>query len=274
LFLGGVQINLLKFSRISRKAKKIPGFTFLYRKIGIPVATFFLKANLLILDYKYNSNGLITDRNCEFIENPRFKKAFKAGLKQWPIAKGGEWTYHLNFWAIEHASKLEGDFVECGVFRGKSAMANMTYINFDKMKGRKYYLFDTYEGLDPKVSSKQELKDWEGYYNDTYEFVKRSFKKFSGTVVVRGSVPNSLKKVKIDKVAYLSLDMNTIIPEVEAMKYFWPKLVSGGIIILDDYAGSSIDVNIKQKRAHDNFAKSVGVSIFTLPSGQGMIIKP
>lgn len=47
--------------------------------------------------------------------------------------------------------------------------------------------------------------------------------------------------------------------------------IPGGIIVLDDYRS-----NEKQKEAHDQFAKLVGVKILSLPTptANGIIIKP
>ena len=65
--------------------------------------------------------------------------------------------------------------------------------------------------------------------------------------------------------------MNCVQPEVAAMEYFWPKLVAGGVVILDDYGFSGHEA---QKRAADQFAASVGARILSLPTGQGLLIKP
>ena len=66
--------------------------------------------------------------------------------------------------------------------------------------------------------------------------------------------------------------MNCVAPEIEALQYFWPKIVPGGLIILDDYGwGGTHD---SQKEAQEAFAESVDVKILTLPTGQGLIIKP
>ena len=68
------------------------------------------------------------------------------------------------------------------------------------------------------------------------------------------------------------MDMNCVKPEFDALNFFWDKMVSGGIIILDDYgyANSTND----QKAIHDKFANSKGVKILSLPTCQGLLIKP
>ena len=70
---------------------------------------------------------------------------------------------------------------------------------------------------------------------------------------------------------FLSIDMNCVQPEVDALNFFWDKMVPGGLIVLDDYGfGNS---NHEQKKAHDEFATSKNVEILSLPTCQGLIIK-
>ena len=55
------------------------------------------------------------------------------------------------------------------------------------------------------------------------------------------------------------------------MRSFWPKLVPGGIVLFDDYAYYK---HTPQKTALDSWADSVGVQILSVPTGQGLLIKP
>ena len=84
-------------------------------------------------------------------------------------------------------------------------------------------------------------------------------------------MPNSFSEVEIDHVAYLSIDMNITFPERKAIEFFWPKLSSGAMVILDDYGWEGYE---DQKQSMDEFALSVGVEILSLPTGQGLVIKP
>ena len=69
--------------------------------------------------------------------------------------------------------------------------------------------------------------------------------------------------------------MNCAYPEVAAVEYFYDKLVPGGIILLDDYGFSANNKEyIHQKNAHDELARKKGIQILSLPTGQGMIVKP
>jgi len=65
--------------------------------------------------------------------------------------------------------------------------------------------------------------------------------------------------------------MNTAVPEIAAMDYFWDKMVSGAMIVLDDYGYPGC---LNQKIEHDKWATSKDVKILSLPTCQGLIIKP
>ena len=89
--------------------------------------------------------------------------------------------------------------------------------------------------------------------------------------MIKGVVPESLETVNISKVAYLSIDMNCAPPEKAALEYFWPKLSSGGVIVLDDFGWKGHE---EQKIMAENFAAERSLEILNLPTGQEVIIKP
>jgi hypothetical protein len=242
----------------------------------LEIARVVIKKPLIILlsvflgRVTYFMMGTITNKNCDFQKEPKFAEAYKAAMKQQYMPDTDIWRYHVNHWAICQAMKLEGDFVECGVYKGSTAMSNMVYIDFKLVKNRKYYLFDTFDGLDKEIATKDEYSRLKDHYPDCYQFVVDSFKKYPNVVIVKGSVPSTLSQVRIDKVSYLSIDMNCAFAEYEAMQYFWGKMVKGGIIVLDDYGWAMCE---NQKIAADRFALEVGTEILSLPNGQGLIIK-
>ena len=108
-------------------------------------------------------------------------------------------------------------------------------------------------------------------YEDCYTIAKSNFSEFDRAMLVKGEVPDSLTKVDIEAVSYLSLDMNIAEPEVAALEHFWDKLVSGGIVIFDDYGWNHYR---EQYDAINAISKRFGVMVATLPTGQGILIKP
>ena len=186
-----------------------------------------------------------------------------------------EWRVHVLLWAAEHAAKLEGDFVECGVNTGIYSLAVCEYLNFNQL-AKSFYLFDTFEGLPLEQVTQAEkelgrLEESARYYSDCYDIARRNFAPFPKAQLIRGKVPTTLGRVNIKNVCYLSIDMNLVEPEIAAIEYFWDRLSPGAPVILDDYGWTSY---APQKAAMDHFADTKEVSILNLPTGQGLILKP
>lgn len=228
-------------------------------------------------DITYAQDQLYTYNNADFMKDPRFVKSYRLGKE----TEAGNlltdndihWRIHVLCWAASQAKHLPGDFVDCGVNTGIFARAVVNYIDFQKLNKR-YYLLDTFNGMDPKFSSKYEMarnrKLGYGQNKDLYSQVKKTFSKYA-VEIIKGSIPESLSQVKTKRVCFLSIDMNCAKPEIKALNYFWPKMTKGGIIILDDYGYPGC---LSQKKGHDAFAKSKKIEILSLPTCQGLIIKP
>ena len=59
----------------------------------------------------------------------------------------------LIVWAAEIGLKLEGDFVECGCYKGTTAKVVHEYLEFSKIKDKRYFLYDLFEHLDESFST-------------------------------------------------------------------------------------------------------------------------
>ena len=221
----------------------------------------------------YNQDGLATIHNCEFMREPRFAAAYALGKATGSWGNVDiQWRAYVVCWAAQQALALAGDFVECGVNRGGYARTVIAYTGFDRLP-RRFYLLDTFAGLVEKYISDDErrLGIRAGGYVECYDAARQTFAPFPNVTLVRGAVPETLSGVRPEKVAFLSLDMNCAAPEVAAAKYFWDKLATGAVIVLDDYGWPG---QINQKQAFDGFAAERGVQVLALPTGQGLIIKP
>lgn len=228
----------------------------------------------------YREDGLYTVHNHEFITEPTFVAAFERGLRASGGAMYGPWRIHVALWAARNAASLAGDFVECGVGHGVMSTAVMQALNWNTLN-RTFYLLDTFAGLDIRYLTEAERSAGriafnqrnlaDGHYATSVEAVRARFAEWQRVEIIKGSVPDTLDQVKAERVAYLHLDMNCAAPEVAAANYFWPRLVDGAFLLLDDYAYSGYR---PQKLAMDEFAATKGVAVLSLPTGQGLIIKP
>ncbi|HJU15697.1 MAG TPA: TylF/MycF/NovP-related O-methyltransferase [Stellaceae bacterium] len=243
-------------------------------------ARFVLPPFLMTLGYMlyrargaYFQDGLLTVHNSDFRIDRRFREAYQLGKATGSWGRQDvEWRAYICCWAAWSVCSKDGDFVECGVNRGGYSRAVMHYVDFESLD-KKFWLLDTYEGLASHLISEDErhLGILPGGYSPCHEYVKKIFDSIPRVNIIKGVVPDTLSQVKSNRVCYISIDMNNAAPEIAAAEYFWDRLISGGIIVLDDYGWRK---HINQKIAFDKFADERGVKVLCLPTGQGLIFKP
>ncbi len=218
------------------------------------------------------------NRDLDFLRDETFCRAYRKGIQSDHRLAGPdiidihiEYRIAMCCWAAWHCRTLPGDFVECGTNTGIMSLAICEYINFNAT-GKHFYLFDTYEGIpaDQILSGEEHAHDQNQNYRSCYEIARRNFTPYPQAVLIKGKIPESLAYQKVEKICYLMLDMNIVTPELKALEFFWDKVVPGGIVLFDDYGWLGYGA---QKKAHDEFAKSKGLKIFNLPTGQGMLLK-
>jgi hypothetical protein len=221
----------------------------------------------------YNQDGLISIHNADFLRDARFVAAYRRGATAAGADYSFHWRVHIGLWAAGHAARLPGDFVECGVNRGFMSSAVMHHLDWNSL-GKRFILMDTFKGLDEAFISEEEraLGRSSAYnnYTECYEQAVANFAEFRNVEIIRGSIPLTLSCADTHAVCFLHLDMNCVIPEVAAIEYFWDRLVPGAVVLLDDYGSRDY---APQKRGMDGFAAKRGVSILSLPTGQGLILK-
>ena len=247
----------------------------LFRKIKIIARGNYFVTN----DKSYVDEGLAANHIFDFLHDEKFINSYNEGKKTGAIKNHPcdiHYRAYIACYFSKYASKLDGDFVECGVGKGILSKTIVTYLNFEKIN-KFFYLFDTYEGIPLKQGKNHTEKEMMKFLNtihfqgNYYDEVCKTFSNYSNVKIIKGIVPESLRNVSINKVSYLSMDMNNAFAETEAIKFFWDKIVNCGIVLLDDYA--THDGFKEQKISWDKFAKGKNIEILTLPTGQGLIIK-
>ncbi len=224
----------------------------------------------------YANDLLWTYHNADFLRDSKFVESYKWCKK---IDNGNlladydiQWRIYVLCWAAYQVRNLKGDFVDCGVHTGMCARSVIHFVDFAQLD-KKYFLFDTFSGMDERFSSAYEMersrKLHYADHSDLYERVNETFREFN-VEIVKGAIPESLERFSGEKVCFLSIDMNSVVPEIEALEFFWDKMTPGGLVILDDYGYPGCE---EQKTAHDNFASSKNTMVLGLPTCQGLIIK-
>jgi hypothetical protein len=209
-----------------------------------------------------------------------FRAAYERGILAAGKDYGWHWRVHMGLWVASVAKNLPGDFVECGVNAGFMSSSIMQYLHWNSLD-KTFYLLDTFRGIDARYVSDVELAEGAieknnslistGFYVTNVDKVIENFAEWQRVKIIEGSIPETLPLVAAKEIAFLHIDLNCAPPEVASVEYFWEKLVRGAVVLLDDYAYWGYRL---QKTAMDTLAKKLGVTIASLPTGQGLMVKP
>ena len=226
----------------------------------------------------YFEDALITTHNHSFVNDQAFIQAYRRGLK----ATGGidyhnQWRVHVALWVARTCAKLDGDFIECGVNYGLTSSAIMEHLEWNKL-GKQFWLVDSFSGIDEKQATDEEKNSGAiernsaskrtGFYNCDVEHCRRNFSEWETAHVVQGWVPQCLDKITAPKIAFVHIDLNSAPPEIQAFKYFLPRLSPGAFVLLDDYAYTGFETTFTE---WNKVAKELNFEILSLPTGQGLI---
>jgi hypothetical protein len=228
----------------------------------------------------YAEDGLYSVHNAGFRKDPKFAEAYLRGVRAGHgVDPRFGWRVHVALWAASAATRVPGDFVECGVNAGLISSAIMHYLDWSQVP-RKYFLVDTFAGPVLEQFSIEERKSgWAGVvekmiasggYVTDMNRIRTNFAEWPNAVIVQGIVPEVLPSVNTNEVAFLHLDLNCAYPERAALEYFWDLVSPGGVILLDDYAHHRMDA---QKQSIDEWASLTRTVVLALPTGQGLIIR-
>ncbi len=240
----------------------------------------FLGVKESLRNVTYKGTGFaVRNKNISFMQDADFVDAWNYSLSRnkegWKNnVPDFRWQAHLACFAAKHGLTLEGDFVEFGVHTALLSSTICKYLNFEK-ENKKFYLFDTYEGIPiSKNMTNSEIKIAEHHNNhtyfDCYHLVKETFSKYENVEMVKGMLPKSLEDVEIKKIAYVSIDLNNAQYEKDVIESIWDKITPSAMIVIDDYAYKGHE---DQYAMWNAFAQSKSKMIYTVPTGQGILIK-
>lgn len=163
-----------------------------------------------------------------------------------------------------------GDFAELGVHKGETAK-----IIYEMSSNQKLHLFDTFEGFNEKDLQHENKKGGQYTTNEFSDTSLDSVKKYilgdARVVYHPGYFPDTAKGLENEQFSFVHLDADLYLPTLEALKFFYPRLSPGGVIIIHDY--NHIWDGIK--KALNEFMPTIPESLTELPDWKGsvMIIK-
>ena len=169
-------------------------------------------------------------------------------------------TGSIRMWVLLQAvkkvikNKIEGDIVECGVWKGGNLILCQKYLNLQNVN-IKIHGFDNFEGM---VKPKEVDADYRNVpASEMHSLFKKDKNKNSWAYcsledinkninetvpkhnikLIKGIVEKTLLEPKNlpDKISILRLDTDFYESTKIELEILYPKLVSGGFLIIDDY---------------------------------------
>ena len=267
--IRGFYSRLYKSRYVGPNIRKFPRCMWSTLLVGKNIRAFSLPRRIT---WGYSGDEIATGSILDFLG----ENSFISSYKRMRVASrevndpGLHFRVHQILWAAQHCFNLEGDFVECGTGRGMMMSAMLEKLEKWNLTDKKLYLFDTFEpfGIDPNTGINDKKFGVRDTYAKSLSDVKNNFSEWKHINFIVGFIPDTLLSVAIEKVAFLHIDLNHAAAEIAALRYFWPKVVDGGIIVLDDYAQVLL-----QNQAMNYLAAELGFSILTTGTGQGIIVK-
>jgi len=158
---------------------------------------------------------------------------------------------------FKNTISIPGSIVECGVFKGVSLLTFAklveVYCPGDTLK--RIIGFDTFQGF-PNLSSQDGLpnekrgkvtggwnaQDFFPILNEVIDITKQDsmIPRFNRIEIVKGNVcetiPAYVKQNPGLRISLLHLDLDLYEPTLISLKYLYPLVVTGGVVLFDEYA--------------------------------------
>ena len=187
-----------------------------------------------------------------------------------------KWRHYFVHWTASEAVRLSGsaenNFVELGVCDGLTAWYAAMARQGADCEGR-FYLYDAWAAMRSDLLTDSEKTSAGSYAYLSLENTKKnlSLTGFDSFVFNKGYIPESFATSENpETVAWLHIDLNSALPTMAALDYFWERMVPGGIVLFDDFAWPGYEDTREKIEA---WSDARGVQILHLPTGQAMITK-
>jgi len=161
------------------------------------------------------------------------------------------------FTAIKYLEEagIDGDIVECGVWRGGSMMVVAETLAALGSTQRSLYLFDTYEGL-PRPDEQKDIDIWGNRAIDGWlprsvgeeksHWAEASIEEVRANLLstgypasrinfVKGMVERTIPDAAPERIALLRLDTDWYASTRHELEHLFQRLSVRGVLILDDY---------------------------------------
>lgn len=171
---------------------------------------------------------------------------------------------------LKLVTDLTGDTAECGVFKGASSYL-MALANQNSLTQRTHHIFDSFAGL--SLPSLQDGNFWsQGDLSCSMEIVKQNLSQFPPNSIkyYPGWIPDRFSELDDSLFSFVHIDVDLYKPTFDSLAFFYPRMLSGGIILCDDYGFTSCP---GATAAFDEYLSNKPEPLIALSSGGAFLIK-
>ena len=163
---------------------------------------------------------------------------------------------------------IDGDVAECGSYNGITAYL-MAEVIRQAGVNKELHLFDSFAGL--SEPQEDDGAHWRaGDLSCPLEDVRQNLADFTFVRYHPGWIPEAFPEVEARRFALVHIDVDLYEPTRDALRFFWDRLVPGGLIVFDDYGFVTCPGATK---AIDEFFATKSQPIANMASGGAFIIK-
>lgn len=214
------------------------------------------------------------------IKLPNFSKAFEYENNFYLSCDNTRLSKIISHYELfKIACNLPGEIVECGLFKGASFVRFAGFRDlFGNPFSHKLIGFDVF-GKFPETYYEEDKKYRNKFIENAGEQsiskkqllnvlknkgIDKNIELVEGNIIK--TIPQYVKSNSHLKISLLNLDTDIYEPAITILKYFWPRIVRGGVLILDDYGTFPGETKAVDKYFKDKDVKILKYSFAMTPS--------
>ncbi len=165
------------------------------------------------------------------------------------------------------AVSLEGDFWECGVYQGGTAVLLAEVVATTQPARTRLHLFDTFQGM-PGTDPKKDLHKRGDFADTSLRAVRERVGREDVVSFHEGLVPDSFAGFEESHIAFAHIDVDIWQSVTDCCEFIVPRLVHGGFMVFDDYGFPTCP---GAREAVDGFFRERLEKPLALPTGQAIV---
>jgi len=182
---------------------------------------------------------------------------------------------HVLYSLAIQAAGLTGQWYECGVYQGGTAMLLARVLRTHQWENwdsdTRLHLFDTFEGM-PETDPAYDLHAAGDFANSSASLVQGRLDAINPGLAAlhQGFIPETFAGLEAHRIAFAHIDVDIHRSVVDCCEFIHPRMVPGGFMVFDDYGFPTCP---GARKAVDEFFADKAENPLVLPTGQAVVFK-